>query len=67
METPRKGQLVKLRPMHDRVQNGATAFGRFMPMAGREVRMDDHWLARLRDGDVEIVTEPAAAPSEGGR
>ena len=48
-------------PLHDNIQDGPQAFGRFM--AGpREVDIDDpYWAARLGDGSITL-TNPAPAP-----
>lgn len=45
---------AKVWPLHDNVQDGPTAFGRFM--AGpRDVDLDDgYWFARINDGSVAL-------------
>lgn len=52
--------LRKVWPLHDNVQDGPRAFGRFL--AGpREVDIDDaYWHARIGDASVSL-TDPAPA------
>ncbi len=51
------GQLVKVWPLHEKVQNGETAHERFMPLAGREVRWDAWWRSQAIDGAIAF-TDP---------
>ncbi len=54
--------ICKAWPLHDNVQDGPKAFGRFM--AGpRNVDLDDpYWRARIGDGSISL-TDPAPAPA----
>lgn len=61
---PNRGDLVKVWPTHPRVQNGALAHGRWMPLAGREVVWDRWWSSRLNDGDITLTDpRPQAQPA----
>jgi hypothetical protein len=35
-----------------------------LPEEGRQVPLDGYWRARLRDGDVVLASDPAAAPAK---
>ncbi len=54
--------IRKAWPLHDNVQDGPRAFGRFM--AGpREVDIDDpYWVARIGDGSISF-TDPNPEPT----
>lgn len=56
-----KGQTVRVWPTHDRVQDGESAFARFMPLEGRAVVWSRWWWQRMRDGDVTAI-DPNPAP-----
>jgi hypothetical protein len=62
MPEPKNGERVRLWPTHARVQDGETAYARFMALEGREVIWSRYWWQRMRDGDV-TATNPNPAPA----
>ena len=54
----------KVWPMHDNIQDGDRAFGRFMT-GPRDVDIDDpYWRARLADASVSLTDPtPASRPA----
>lgn len=63
MNEPRRGEMVKIRPLHSMVALGAHAPGRMLD-GPREVAWSAWWSTRLRDGDIAIETESPPAPKK---